>query len=265
MTQKQDKLPKMTLTFLGTGTSTGCPAIGCTCRTCTSTDPRDQRLRTSAYLEVDDLKLQIDIGPDFRQQMLRANIKHIDALLITHEHNDHIIGLDEIRSYNFLQKKSIPVYATEQVQYDLKQRFYYMFTNPSYPGVPKVDLLTISKEQPFKIKDTFITPIEVLHGNLPVLGFRIYDFAYITDIKTISDKELDKVRGVKTLVLSTLHKDAHFSHLNIDEALQLIDELRPENTYFTHISHQMGRHAEVNDNFPPNVNLAYDGLKISIL
>jgi phosphoribosyl 1,2-cyclic phosphate phosphodiesterase len=265
MIPTQHKSPKMTLTFLGTGTSTGCPAIGCTCRTCTSNDPRDQRLRTSAYLEVDDLKLQIDIGPDFRQQMLRASIKHIDAVLLTHEHNDHIIGLDEIRSYNFLQKKPIPVYATEQVQHDLKRRFYYMFTNPSYPGVPKVDLLTISKEQPFKVKNILITPIEVLHGNLPVLGFRIYDFAYITDIKTISQEELNKVRGVKTLVLSTLHKDAHFSHLNIDEALQLINEIQPEKTYFTHISHHMGRYAEVNDNFPPNVNLAYDGLKINVL
>ncbi len=254
----------MKLTFLGTGTSTGVPMIGCDCEACTSSDPRDQRLRTSAHLEVNGVHLQIDVGSDFRQQMLSAKIKKIDAVLITHEHNDHVIGLDEVRAYNFLQKKDVPVYATEPVQKDLKQRFYYIFNGKDYPGIPKVRLKTISKEQPFVIEGIKVVPIEVMHGKLPVLGFRIDDFTYITDIKTISAEELEKVKGTQILVLSSLHQAAHLTHQNLEEALSLIEVIQPQHTYLTHISHRMGKYVDVAPTLPKDVTIAYDGLNLTI-
>lgn len=253
------------VTFLGTGTSTGCPMIGCTCPACTSTDSRDQRLRTSAFVEVDGLNLLIDIGPDFRQQILRAGIGQIDAVLITHAHNDHIAGLDEIRAFNFLQRQAIPFYTDQSVKKSLHQRFSYAFEQPSYPGAPRVDLHEISKDAPFCIQKTPIIPIEVLHGTLPVLGFRIHDFTYITDIKTISAEELEKVKGTKILVLSALHRKAHFSHLNVDEAIALVDIIQPEHTYLTHISHRMGRFVDAAPTLPQHISLAYDGLKLEIV
>ena len=254
----------MKVTFLGTGTSTGCPLIGCTCKACLSDDLKDHRLRTSVLVEVDGLHIQIDVGPDFRQQMLRAKNMRLDAVLLTHEHNDHVIGLDEIRAYNFLQKHPIPVYASLQVQDDLKKRFGYFFHIPPYPGAPQVEIRTISKHESFYIKHLKIVPIEAIHGTLPILGFRIKDFTYITDIKTIKPEELDKVRGTKILVVSALHRDTHFSHMNISEALAFSQIIQPEHTYFTHISHQMGVYKEVAPTLPNNVHLAYDQLVIHI-
>lgn len=257
-------MPKMKLTFLGTGTSTGVPMIGCKCKTCTSSDPKDKRLRTSAHLEVEGVHLQMDVGPDFRQQMLRENINKIDGILITHEHNDHVIGLDEVRAFNFLQKKDMPVYATEQVQVNLKQRFDYIFSGKSYPGIPKVKLITITKTTPFFMEGIKIIPIEVMHGQLPILGFRVHDFTYITDIKTINEDELEKVMGTEVLVLSALHQDAHRTHQNLDEALALIEKIAPKHTYLTHISHRMGRYANIAPTLPSHITMAYDGLTIEI-
>lgn len=254
----------MKITFLGTGTSTGCPLIGCDCEACTSTDWHDKRLRTSAFIEVDGLNLLIDIGPDFRQQMLRAKVKRIDAVLITHAHNDHVAGLDDIRAFNFLQKKAIPIYTDRIVIDNLKERFGYIFAESAYPGVPRVEIHEIHKDKPFPINDLTITPISVLHGRLPILGFRIKDFTYITDIKTISEKELEKVKGTELLVLSALHFGKHFSHLNIEEAIALAQRIQPRQTFLTHISHRMGLYADVEPNLPKKINLAYDELVVAM-
>jgi len=251
------------VTFLGTGTSQGVPVIGCSCEVCRSLDFRDKRLRTSIHLEVDGLSIIFDSGPDFRQQILRENITQLDALVFTHEHKDHTAGMDDIRSFNFLQKKDMPVYARKNVVEQLKREFAYIFSETKYPGIPSVDIQEIDNS-PFFIEKIKLTPIEVIHFKLPVFGFRIKDFTYITDAKTISDKEKEKIKGSKILVINALQIDPHPSHMTLDEAITLAKEIKAEKTYFTHLSHKMGTHKKVSVLLPENIEIAYDGLKIEI-
>ncbi len=254
----------MKITILGTGTSQGIPVIGCDCEVCLSSNPKDKRLRTSILVSHQNKNIVVDVGPDFRQQMLRANIENVHAVLLTHEHNDHIIGLDDVRPLNFRYNKNMPIYATEQVQADLKNRFSYVFAENPYPGAPRLELHTIVKDTPFEIENIPIIPIETMHGNLPVLGFRFGDFTYLTDAKTFTNKELGKIKGTKTLVLSALHREPHHSHLSLTEALELIKILQPEQTYLTHLSHRMGLATTVEKLLPQGVSLAYDGLIINL-
>lgn len=253
----------MKVTFLGTGTSQGVPVIACNCEVCLSLDFRDKRSRSSIYIEVDGQSLVIDTGTDFRQQMLRERASRLDAVLFTHAHKDHTAGMDDIRPFYFRNKADMPIYATPQVVNQLKQEFAYVFAEHKYPGVPGVDVHLIDKNQPFNIGPTMITPIEVMHYKLPVLGFRIKDFTYITDANFISDEELEKVKGSKVVVLNALHKEKHISHFNLYEAIEMVDRIQPEQAYFTHLSHQMGTHSEVSKELPPNIAIAYDGLQLS--
>ena len=253
----------MKVTFLGTGTSQGVPVIGCHCEVCRSLDFRDKRLRTSAHLEVDGQSLIIDSGPDFRQQVLTNDITRLDGLLFTHQHKDHVAGMDEVRSFNFLQKKAMPIYARPSVLAQLEQEFSYVFAKDKYPGVPQVEVHTIENE-PFNVQGVPVIPVEVLHYKLPVYGFRIYDFTYITDAKYINEPEKDKIRGSQVLALNALQLNDHISHLTLQEALAMIEELQPQQAYLTHISHRLGLHQEVSASLPKNVALAYDGLTIEI-
>lgn len=253
----------MKVTFLGTGTSQGVPVIGCDCVVCSSLDFRDKRLRSSIAVEIQDQVFVIDTGPDFRQQMLREKIHKLDAVLFTHEHKDHTAGLDDIRSYNFLQKKDMPIYGTRKVLQQIQREFAYIFEAVKYPGVPSVQIHEITKN-PFKIGELTITPIQVLHYKLPVLGFRFEDFTYITDAKYIEDEELEKIKGTKVLVLNALQQTHHLSHLTLKEALEWVEKIKPEKAYFTHISHKLGCHHEIEQDLPENVQLAYDGLKIML-
>lgn len=250
----------MRITILGSGTSQGIPVIGCDCTVCRSADPRDKRLRVSAKVEVGGKTLVIDCGPDFRQQMLASDTCSLDALLITHEHNDHIIGMDDVRPFNFKQNQEMPVYAHPRVAAELQQRFAYVFAQERYPGAPAVRLVHIHRDQPFSVLGVPVLPIEVLHGRLPVLGFRIGQFTYLTDVKTISPHELDKVRGTDTLVINALHHAPHYTHLNLEEALGLIAQIAPRRAYLTHMSHRMGLHAALAAQLPPGVQPAHDGL-----
>ena len=253
----------MKLTFLGTGTSQGVPVIACDCEVCQSVDFHDKRLRSSVHIEVDGLSLVIDTGPDFRQQMLRERIKRLDAVIFTHEHKDHTAGLDDIRSFNFLQQMDMPVYASTAVITQLKREFSYIFADHKYPGVPLVDVKLLDGK-PFTIGQTTITPINVMHFKLPVFGFRIGDFTYITDANYISDEEKKKIKGSKVLVLNALQKTPHISHFTLDEAVALAQELKADQTYFTHISHKLGSHREVSAQLPENIYLAYDGQQLTL-
>ncbi|MDO9260932.1 MAG: MBL fold metallo-hydrolase [Flavobacteriaceae bacterium] len=249
--------------FLGTGTSQGIPVVASTNPVCFSTDKRDKRLRVSVAVEWDNFRYIIDCGPDFRYQMLRENINHIDGILFTHEHADHTAGLDDIRPFSF-QLGGVPMYAHPRVIENLSRRFDYIFTDKNkYPGAPSLLIHKVDK-LPFLLKNKWVTPIEANHADIQVLGYRFQDFAYLTDIKIISSEEKEKLKGLKVLVLNALREKSHFSHLNIEEALQLIEELKPEKTYFTHISIDMGFHAETEKKLPENVFLAYDGLQITI-
>jgi phosphoribosyl 1,2-cyclic phosphate phosphodiesterase len=252
------------VTFLGTGTSQGIPIIGSNHPVCKSENLKDKRLRVSILIEWENISLVIDCGPDFRQQMLRENVTKIDGVLLTHEHNDHIAGIDDIRPFYFKQG-NIPFYAEKRVFEALKKRFEYIFeTENKYPGAPSIEQYVIDKDSELDLFGNIITPIQAMHGSLPVLGYRIGDFTYLTDIKTITPEELEKVKGTNTLVISELRKEEHHSHLNIKEALELIKIIQPKQTYFTHISHQLGFHDEVEAQLPENVHLAYDTLKISV-
>jgi phosphoribosyl 1,2-cyclic phosphate phosphodiesterase len=253
----------MNITFLGTGTSQGVPVIACACEVCHSLDYRDKRLRVAVHIEVEGKSFVIDTGPDFRQQMLRERISSLDAILFTHEHKDHTAGLDDVRAYNFYQQRDMPVFAREQVLQQLKQEFAYAFTEKKYPGIPQISLNTIVNE-PFLVEGVKVIPIEGIHYKLPVFGFRIGDFTYLTDLNYISEQELKKVRGTKVLVVGALQKQKHLSHFNLEEALDLIAIIRPEKAYLTHISHRMGLHREVEEELPVNVKLAYDGLRVSL-
>ncbi len=252
------------VTFTGTGTSQGVPLIACKCPVCLSEDPRDKRLRSSIKIEVSGLTLVIDSGPDFRQQMLRSGTEKLDGLIFTHEHKDHIAGMDDIRAFNYINKKAVDVYASVQVQAALHREYQYIFSDFRYPGIPEVNMHTIANNEDFNIGDVKITPIEVLHYKLPVLGFRINDFTYITDANFISDSEKEKIKGSRILVLNALRKEKHISHYTLQEAIALTDELGVPEVYFTHISHQLGKHAEVSPTLPPGKNLAFDGLQITL-
>jgi len=249
--------------FLGTGTSQGIPMIACSCEVCRSTDPCDQRLRVSMHIETQGKSFIIDTGPDFRQQILRAGIQRVDAVLYTHEHKDHTAGMDDIRGFNYAQKSSIPLYAQAPVIDQLKREFAYAFAEDKYPGVPEIEVHEITN-QPFVIGGVSIIPILVKHYFLDVLGFRFGDFTYITDANFIADEELEKVKGSKVLVINALRKTTHISHFTLDEALEVIDKINPEKAYITHISHMMGLHAEVEKELPPHVHLAYDGLTLHV-
>ncbi len=254
----------MVVTILGSGTSQGVPVIACDCDVCNSKDPKDNRTRCSAMIQLGDQTFVIDTGPDFRYQMLRENVQQLDAVLFTHEHKDHLAGLDDIRAFNFKQGgKAMSVYANQQVQEALKREYSYVFADSKYPGVPEIQLHNIELSD-FQIGNTTIKPIEVMHYKMAVLAFRINHFAYVTDANYIDPKEKEKLKGLKVLVLNALRKTKHISHFNLEEAIELSRELGAEKTYLTHISHLMGKHAEVNLQLPKGIELAYDGLKISI-
>lgn len=252
------------VTFLGTGTSQGVPLIACTCRVCSSDDPLNKRLRSSVRIESEGKNIVIDSGPDFRQQMLRSGTTHLDALLFTHEHKDHIAGMDDIRAFNYIHRSPIDVYASLQVQEALRREYQYIFSDFKYPGIPEINLHTIEKDRDFMVDELRVTPIEVMHYRLPVLGFRIHDFTYITDANYISDAEKDKIRGSKVLVLNALRHEKHISHYTLEEAIALVRELEVPEAYFTHISHQLGLHHEIEAQLPDGMHLAYDGLTIEL-
>ena len=235
--------------------------IGCTCEVCTSTDLKDKRLRSSLMVESDSHRFVIDSGPDFRQQMLREKVDSLDGIIFTHEHKDHIAGLDDVRAFNYLNHKAMDVYASEAVQQEKKREFFYIFNGDNYPGIPKINLHTID-EQPFEASSIKFIPIPVMHMRLPVLGFRMGGFSYITDANFISDKSKELLLNSEVLVLNSLRREKHVSHFNLEEAMELVDELKPKMTYLTHISHQLGKHEEVEQELPDNIRLAYDGLAV---
>lgn len=251
----------MTFTFLGTGTSGGVPLLGCNCYVCLSKDYKDKRLRTSGMLEWDNKRVVIDSSPDFRTQMLRENAQHLNGIVFTHSHRDHTGGLDDIRSYNFLQKADMPLYLNQKTFNIMKKQFDYVFEPNPYPGVPKVDI-NIIENKAFEAFGLSWQPISVLHHKMEVYGFRVKDLTYITDANYIAPEEKGKIKGSKVLILNALRKEKHLSHFTLSEALELVDEIQPEHAYFTHISHQMGRHEEIEKELPEHVHIAYDGLKI---
>jgi len=249
------------ITFLGTGTSQGVPVIACDCNVCLSADPLDKRLRTSVLLETDENTLIIDAGPDFRQQMLREHVTKLDAILLTHEHKDHIAGLDDVRAFNYKSQDAIDIYSEERVQKVIKKEFSYVFSEYQYPGIPKMRLNPIP-EHNFNIKNIPIIPVRVFHYRLPVYGFRIGNFAYITDANYVPEESKELLYGVKYLVINALRKEKHISHFSLREAIDFIREISPKKAFITHISHQMGLHAEVSKELPPEIMLAYDGLSL---
>lgn len=258
----------MKIIFLGTGSSLGVPVIGCGCSVCKSQDPKDNRLRSSVFIETGNICILIDISPDFRYQIIRENISRIDALLLTHEHRDHIGGMDDIRAFNFIQKSAIDCYSSARVIKSIESSYEYMFVQEKYPGIPEINFKEINIE-PFSLAGQIIIPIIGRHfgeghNQLPVTGFRIEDFTYLTDIKDISNDELQKAKGSKIIVLNALRKEKHYSHLNLDEAIGIVNEIKPEQAYLTHISHVMGLHSKINKELPEKVSLAWDRLTIEM-
>ncbi len=254
----------MKIKFLGTGTSQGVPVIACRCRVCRSSDPRDNRLRCSILVSKGDTNVIVDTGPDFRQQALLCGLDQLSAALITHEHNDHIIGLDDIRPFNFMTRRELNVYARPKVGDEIKKRFAYIFSKKPYPGAPKVNLKSFENNISFNLGDIDVFPIEVMHGKMPVTGFVFNKFAYVTDAKEIRDDQKAYLKDLDVLVLNALHKDRHHSHLTLEEAVNLALELRVKKCYLTHISHKMGLHADVEKELPEHIFLAHDGLEIEI-
>ncbi|MCI4666589.1 MAG: MBL fold metallo-hydrolase [Bacteroidia bacterium] len=253
----------MKFIFTGTGTSTGIPMLACSCPVCLSPDPLDKRLRTSGVLQSDKTTLVFDTGPDFRTQMLRFNIRWIDAILFTHQHKDHTAGLDDVRPYNYLQNRNMPLYVSEAVEEHLRKEYYYVFERPDYPGLPKFEFRRVEGAKEFNIGDLKITPIPLMHGKLPILGYRCGKFAYLTDTNFIPDESKKLLEGVEILVIDALRKAEHYSHFHLDAALKAIEELKPKEAYLIHISHLMGRHADVSKELPDGVYLSYDGLIIN--
>lgn len=256
-------LKTLEITFLGTGTSQGVPIIACQCDVCQSSNPKDKRLRTSVLVQTNGKNIVIDSGPDFRYQMLRCGITKLDGLLLTHSHKDHIAGLDDIRAFNYIQKTAIDVYLEKATLEAVKREFYYIFEENKYPGVPEINTNIIENKE-FNFENTPITPIRVMHYKMPVLGFRIGDFSYITDANFIAEKEKEKIYGSKVLVLNALRKSNHISHFSLEEALQLAAELKIPKTYLIHVSHQLGLHDEVSAALPSGIMLAYDTLKVTL-
>lgn len=253
----------MKLTFLGTGTSQGVPVVACQCPVCLSNNQKDQRLRASVMIETETQCLIIDAGPDFRQQMLTHKVRHLNGILLTHEHTDHIFGLDDIRAFNWVQKQPTDIYAEERVQIAIRRIFDYVFANYNYPGIPQMRLHLI-ENKPFRIGNMEVLPIRGFHYKLPVFGFRFGKIAYVTDVNRLEDAEIDKLRGLDVLVLNALRKEDHISHYNLEQALAVIAEVKPVKAYLTHLSHQMGFHDEVETELPENVFLAYDGLQLNL-
>lgn len=252
---------QMEVEVLGSGTSQGVPVIGCHCPVCLSKNPKDQRLRSSILVKKGSVKVLVDVGPDLRQQLLRSGTEDIDAVLITHEHQDHTAGLDELRAINFIQKHPIPIYCSETVEIRLREQYSYIFKNANYPGIPQIHFKRIPASK-FNIGAIEIEPIHALHWELPVLGFRFGDLAYITDANYIAPPELEKLQQLKILILNALRQEEHHSHFNLEQALSLADSLKVEQFYATHISHQMGMHQEIQSNLPPQKFLAFDGLML---
>jgi len=248
---------------LGSGTSQGVPVIGCKCEACLSDNPRDKRLRTSIYIEVDDIKIQIDVGPDFRAQFLNNNLETLDHVLITHEHNDHVIGIDDLRAINFIQRKSIPIYAEERVLESIKQRFHYAFAMNKYPGVPQIDLVEINTN-PFRIGEVLIEPIRIIHGRLPILGFKIQNLVYITDASEIEEEQMAKIKNIDTLIINALRLEKHYSHYTLSECLEVIEQINPRQAFITHISHKMGPMSKWAQGLPSNVQPLCDKMIINI-
>ena len=249
------------ITFLGTGTSQGVPVIACDCTTCTSSDLHDKRLRTSLLLETEDVTLVFDAGPDFRQQMLREHVSKLDAIVLTHEHKDHIAGLDDVRAFNYKSQDAIDIYSEERVQKVIKKEYSYVFSEYQYPGIPKMRLNPIP-EHGFNVKKIQIIPVRVFHYRLPVYGFRVGNFAYITDANYVPEESKEKLYGVKYLVINALRKEKHISHFSLREAIDFIREISPKKAFITHISHQMGLHTDVSKELTPGIMLAYDGLSL---
>ncbi|MEN9298144.1 MAG: hypothetical protein RLZZ429_457 [Bacteroidota bacterium] len=248
---------------MGTGTSSGVPMIGCDCNVCTSINPNDKRLRSSVLIQSAQTSLVVDTTPDFRYQMLRINNRRLDAVVYTHPHKDHLAGLDDIRAYNYFNKKPMDIYANTLTEEALRRDYYYAFSDTRYPGVPELNLITID-HQPFFVGDIPVLPIEVWHYKMPVFGFRFGDFTYITDANRIEESEKEKIRGSKILVLNALRKENHLSHFTLDEAVALAKELNIPQVYFTHISHQLGLHETINRELPSHMQLAFDGLQLQL-
>ncbi len=250
----------MTITILGSGTSTGVPEIGCTCRVCISTDPRDHRLRASALLETEDTRILIDCGPDFREQMLRIPYARIDGVLVTHEHYDHVGGLDDLRP--FCRFGEVPIYAEKWVADNLRSRMPYCFVDHVYPGVPNIPLHEVAPLIPFRIKQTEVLPIRVMHGRLPILGYRIGNVGYVTDMLTMPDESYEQLTGLDVLLVNALRMAPHPTHQTLEQALETAKRIGAKETYFVHMSHHIGLHAEIEKTLPSHIHFAYDGLKI---
>jgi len=251
------------ITLLGTGTSQGVPVIACNCEVCMSTNPKDKRLRSSVMVQVDGKTIVIDTGPDFRQQMLRENVQQLDAILFTHEHKDHIAGLDDIRAFNYITKQPMDVYAEERVKVALQREFAYVFAEFKYPGIPEMNIHTFENKL-FHIHQIPVLPIRTFHYKLPIFGFRIGNFSYITDTSSIEKEELEKIKNSDVLIITALRHKKHISHFNLEEALQIIEEVKPKKAYLTHISHLLGLHNVTSKILPPNVEMAWDGLSFNL-
>jgi phosphoribosyl 1,2-cyclic phosphate phosphodiesterase len=253
----------LTITFLGTGTSSGVPMIGCDCPVCASADPKDNRLRSSIMVQTAQTSFVIDTTPDFRYQMLRTHTKHVDAIVFTHPHKDHIAGLDDIRALNYVMQRPMHLYANSLTEQAIRKDFYYAFAEQKYPGVPEIEMNTID-EHPFMVGEIQLLPIQVWHLKMPVYGYRFNNITYITDANKIDAAELEKIKGTKILILNALRKEPHISHFTLSEAIDVALQVQAEQVYFTHISHQLGKHGDVTKELPPHMHLAYDGLQLHL-